>query len=172
MSINDKPSYVSRHDCDSQRTAIISTSPVLLALSTFKHSNRAIGIALEKANQCKKLVIVYGHNVNLVMYFMESEVGLYSDLKEQYEKEILADYEEQWKEKVEVIADRARTQDVQVVTYVHTEHFISLCLKIIEKEKPSLVIMARSHRPDWLRRIFGSVADRLASKVDCSVIEA
>ena len=43
--------------------------------------------------------------------------------------------------------------------------------KVIEKEKPSLVIMARSHRPDWLRRIFGSVADRLASKVDCSVVE-
>ena len=125
----------------------------------------------KKASRCQKLVIVYGHNVNLGLYFLESGVGLYPDLKEQCEKEILADYEQRWKEKVEVIADRARVQGIQVVTYVHAERFASLCLEAIEKEKPSLIIMARSHRPDWLRGLFGSAAHRLASKTDCSVIE-
>jgi len=162
-----------KSDSNSQvAVTIVSTSPVMLALSTFKYADSAVNTALKKASQCKSLVIVYGHNVNLVLYFMESEVGLYSDLKEQCEKEILADYEEQWKEKVEVIADKARTQDIQVVTYVHAGRFTSLCLKVIEKEKPSLIIMARPHRPDWLRWIFSSVADRLAFRTGCSVIEA
>ena len=154
-----------------QASAIASTSPVMLALSTFKHADIAIDTALEKASRCQKLVIVYGHNVNLGLYFMESGVGLYPDLKEQCEKEILSDYEQQWKEKVEVIADRARAQGIQVVTHVHTERFISLCLEVIEKEKPSLVITVRPHRPNWLRGLFGSAADRLASKAACSVIE-
>ena len=166
-------SNTSRYDCDSQgTTAIASTSPVMLALSSFKHSDGAIEIALEKASQCKRLIIVYGRNVNLGLYFMESGVGLYPDLKEQCEKEILADYEQRWKEKVEVIVDRARVQGIQVVTYVHAERFTSLCLEVIEKEKPYLIVTPRPHRPDWLRSLFGSVADCLASKTDCSVIEA
>ena len=102
---------------------------------------------------------------------MESGVGLIRGLKEQCEKEMLADYEQQWKEKVEKIVDKARAQGIEVVTYVHAESFISLCLKVIEKEKPSLIIMARHHRPDWLRGFFGSPADRLAYCTDCSVIE-
>jgi len=117
----------------------------MLALSTFKNSDRAIDAALKKASQCKRLIIVYGYNVNLGLYFMESGVGLYPDLKEQCEKEILADYEQRWKEKVEVIADRARVQGIQVVTYVHAERFTSLCLEVIEKEKPYLIITPRPH---------------------------
>ena len=155
-----------------QASAIASTSPVMLALSTFKHADHAIDVALKKASQCKKLIIVYGRNDNLGLFFMESGVGLYPNLKEQCEKEILADYEQQWKEKVEVIADRARAQGIEVVTYVNAERFISLCLEVIEKEKPSLVITVRPHRPDWLRVFFGSAADRLASKTDCFIIEA
>lgn len=152
--------------------AIASTSPVMLALSTFKHSDSAIDTALKKASQCKRLIIVYGRNVNLGLYFMESGVGLYPDLKEQCEKELLADYEQRWKEKVEVIADRARTQGIQVVTYVHAGRFTSLCMEVIEKEKPSLIVTPRSHRPAWVRGVFGSVADRLASHAGCPVIEA
>jgi len=74
----------------------------MLALSTFKRADNGIDTALEKASQCKKLVIVYGHNINLGLYFMESGIGLYPNMKEQCEKEILPDYEQQWKEKVEV----------------------------------------------------------------------
>jgi len=93
-----------------EATAIASTSPVMLALSTFKHSDSAIDTALKKASEYKRLVIVYGHNVNLGLYFMESGVGLYPDLKEQCEKEILADYEQKWKEKVEVIAKNRNSE--------------------------------------------------------------
>ena len=172
MLINDK-SNTSRYDCDSQEaTAIDSMRPVMLALSTFKHSESAIDTALKKARQCKGLVIVYGHNINLGLYFMESGIGLYSDLKEQCEKELLADYEQKWKEKVKLIADKARTQGIEVVTYVHAERFTSLCLEVIEKEKPSLIITVRSNRPVWLKGFFGSVSNRLAFNAGCPVIEA
>lgn len=160
-------------DRDSQGTvATASTSPVMLALSTFKHSDRAIDTALGKANQCKRLVIVYGRNVNVGLYFMESGVGIYPELKEQCEKELLAKFEQQWKEKVETIASRARTQDIKVVTYVRAGCFTSLCLEVIEKEKPSLIVMPQSHRPNWLRELFGSPAGHLVLYAGCPVIEA
>jgi nucleotide-binding universal stress UspA family protein len=155
-----------------EATTVASGSPVMLALSTFKHADRAIDAALRKASQCKKLIIVYGRDVNLGLYFMESGVGLYPDMKEQCEKELLADYEQRWKQKVEAIANRARAPGIQVVTYVHSGRFTSFCLEVIAKEKPSLIITARSHRPDWVRSLFGSVADRLASQTSCPVIEA
>ena len=117
-----------------EATAIASTNPVMLALSTFKHADRAIDTALRKASQSKRLVIVYGRNINLGLHFMESSVGLYPDLKEQCVKEILADYEQQWKETVKAIADRAKMQGIQVVTYIHAGRFTSLCLEIIEKK--------------------------------------
>ena len=153
-------------------TAIASTSPVMLALFTFRHTDRAVDVALEKAIQRKRLVIVYGRNVNLGLYFMESGVGLYPNLKEQCEKELLAEFEQQWKEKVEVIANKARAQGIQVVTYVHAGRFTSLCLEIIKKEKPSMIVTTQSHRPAWVRNLFGSPADHLASHAGCQVIEA
>lgn len=160
-------------DGDSQAaTAIASTSSVMLALSTFKHSDRAIDIALERAGQCKRLVIVYGRNVNVGLYFMESGVGIYPELKEQCEKELLAKFEQQWKEKVETIASRARTQDIKVVTYVRAGCFTSLCLEVIEKEKPFLVVTTRSRRPAWVRSLFAPPADYLVLYAGCPVLEA
>ena len=162
-----------KSDGDSQRTdATASTIPVMLALSTFKHADRAINTALEKARQCRRLVIVYGCNVNLGLYFMESGIGLYPELKEQCEKELLAEFEQKWKEKVEGIANIARMQGLQVVTYVRAERFTSLCLEVIEKEKSFLIVMPQSHRPDWLRSILGSPANHLASHTGYLVIEA
>jgi len=160
-------------DRDSQETvATASTSPVMLALSTFKHSDRAIDTALGKASQCKRLVIVYGRNVNLGLYFMESGVGIYPELKEQCEKELLAEFEQQWKEKAETIASRARTQDIKVVTYVRAGCFTSLCLEVIEKEKPFLVVTTRYRRPAWVKSLFAPPVDYLLSHAGCPVIEA
>lgn len=153
-------------------TAIASTSSVMLALSTFKHSDRVIDIALERAGQCRRLVIVYGRNVNIGLYFMETGIGLYPNLKEQCEKELLAKFEQQWKEKVETIASRARTQDIKVVTYVRAGCFTSLCLEVIEKEKPFLVVTTRTRGPTWVRGLFGSPKDHLLSHAECPVIEA
>jgi len=161
-----------KSDGDSQRAvAIASTSPVMLALYTFKHADRAINTALERASQRKRLVIVYGANVNLGLYFMASGIGIYPKLKEQCEKELLTESEQEWKEKVEAIANRARAEGLQVVTYVRVGRFISLCMEVIEKEKPFLVVTRRPRILVWIRNLFGSQVDRLIAHAGCPVIE-
>ncbi|MBW1854891.1 MAG: universal stress protein [Deltaproteobacteria bacterium] len=152
--------------------ALLSTNPVMLALSTFKHSDKAIEVAIDKASQCKKLVIVYGREVNLWLYFMETDIGLFPGLKEQCEKELLTEIEQQWEEKVEAVANRARAEGLQVTIYVRAKSFKKLCLEIAEKEKPLVIITTRTLRPAWIRSLFRSPADYLASQKGCSVIEA
>lgn len=147
-----------------------SRGPVMLALSTFKHFDKAIEAAIEKANQCKKLIIVYGHEVNLWLYFLETDIGFYPCWKEQCEKELLAEIHQQWEGKIEAIANRAKAENLQVVTYVRTERFRTLCMEVVKKEKPSLIITKKNLRPAWFRRFFGYPADYLASHTECPVI--
>jgi nucleotide-binding universal stress UspA family protein len=152
-------------------TALGSTGPVMLALSTFENSDKAIEGAMEKASQCKKLIIVYGHEVSLWLYFLETDIGFYPCWKEQCEKELLREIHHQWAGKIEGIANRARAENLQVITYVRTECFRTLCMEVVKKEQPSLIITKQNLRPAWFRRLFGSPADYLASHTECSVIE-
>jgi nucleotide-binding universal stress UspA family protein len=171
MSINSSFKFEKSDENSQAMTGIASTRTVMLALSAFKRSNGAIDMALEKASRCKRLVIVYGRNVNLGLYFMETDIGLYPKLKEKCEKKLLTEFEQQWKAKVEAIAKRARAQGIHVVTYIRTGRFTSLCLEVIEKEKPSLVVTTRPRRPAWLRNLFGSPVDYLLSHAGCPIIE-
>jgi len=147
-----------------------STGPIMLALSTFKYSDKAIETAIEKASQCKKLIIVYGHEVNLWLYFLETDIGFYPCWKEQCEKELLTKIHHQWVGRVEGIANRAIAENLQVITYVRAERFRTLCMEVVKKEKPSLIIAKKNLRPAWFRRFFGSPVDYLASHTGCSVI--
>jgi len=152
-------------------TAVDSTRPVMLALSTFKYSDKAIEAAIEKANQCKKLIIVYGHQINLWLYFLETDIGFYPCWKEQCEKELLAEIHQQWEQKIKSIANRAKAENLLVTTYVRAERFRTLCMNVVNKENPSLIITQKTLRPSWFRRFFGSPTDYLASHTECSVIE-
>jgi hypothetical protein len=157
----------------SQKTInLVTTSPLMLALYTFKHSERAITTALEKAGQCERFVIVFGCEVNFGLYIMESDIGLYPSLKARCEKELLLKLEKEWKERTEDIARMARTKCQQVVTYVRAGYFVSLCMEVIEKEKPFLIVTTRSCRPPLINMLFRSPADRLVSLAGCPVIEA
>ena len=159
-------------EANSQATkAFDSRGPVMLALSTFKHFDKAIEAAIEKARRCKKLIIVYGHEVSLWLYFLETDIGFYPNWKEQCEKELLREIHHQWAGKVEGIANRARAENVQVTTYVRAERFRTLCMEVVKKEKPSLIITKKNLRPAWFRRFFASPVDYLASHIECSVIE-
>jgi hypothetical protein len=143
----------------------------MLALFTLRHSDRAIETTLQKAHQCKRMVIVYGHFVNVGLYFLESGIGLFPDIKAQCERELLTELERQWKQKVAVIVDRARADNIQVASYIRADRFISLCLDICEKEKPFLIVTSRPRSPGWFWGLWGHPRDRLAPYVKCSVIE-
>jgi len=49
--------------------------PVLLALSTFRQSPEAVALAIEKAREPGKLIVVYVVDVNLARYFIGTDVG-------------------------------------------------------------------------------------------------
>lgn len=148
-----------------------SRGPVMLALSTFKYSDIAIEAAIEKASEGKKLVIVYGHEVNLWLYFLETDVGFYPCWKKQCEEELLAEIHRKWEGRIEDITNRARAKNLKVITHVQAQRFRTLCMEVVKKEKPSLIIIKKNLRPAWFRRFFGSTVDYLASHIECSVIE-
>lgn len=173
MSKNTDLNFEKPRPRDDSRTVTVfgSTNPVMLALSTFKYSDKAMEIAIEKASQFKKLVVVYGREVNLWLYFLETDIGFYPSWKEQCEKELLAEIHQKWEQKVEDIANKARAENLEVTTYVRAGRFGTLCMEVMKKEKPSLIIIKKNLRPAWFRRFFGSPVDYLASHIECSVIE-
>jgi isocitrate dehydrogenase len=154
-----------------EATAIASTRPVMLALYTFKHSDKAIEAAIEKAGNRKGLVIVYLSNNNLNKYFVGTDIGFFPDWKEECQKELIQKLERNYRERVEAIAAGAREKGLHVVTYVSAICDTSLWLEIIEKEKPFLIVTTRTGRPAWIRKLFDSKAIHLFSGVDCPVMD-
>jgi hypothetical protein len=171
MSRNTELNFEKPQDDSRAITAFGSTGPVMLALSDFKYSDKAIEVVIEKASQCKKLVIVYGHEVNLWMYFLETDIGFYPCWKEQCEKELLAEIHRKWEKKIAAVVNRAKAGNLQVTTYVQAERFRTLCMEVVRKEKPSLIITKRNLGFTWFRNFFGSPADYPASHTECPVIE-
>jgi nucleotide-binding universal stress UspA family protein len=147
--------------------------PILLALSTFRQSDKAEAIAIEKAKEGgRRLVVAHIVDVNLARYLIGTDLGLFSELTDQCEREILKQHEERAKQKVDSIAARAERQGVAVNTYVGTGRFGLQCLAIMRKEEPELVITTRSQRPQWVKKLFGSPVDYLMARANCPVVEA
>lgn len=145
---------------------------IMLVLTKFRNINKAVDLVLEKAEQYDKCVISYSSKINLAQYFVETDIGFYPSWKKECEHHLLKHFELLWKRKVESIAEIFRTKGLPAVTYVRAGNFVMSCLDIIQKEKPSLIVTTRSHKPNWLRGLFDSVANRLTSQTTCPVIEA
>ena len=108
------------------------TDVVMLALSTFRHSDKAIELATEKAAEGGDLVIVYVADANLARYFIGIDIGLYPDLKQRCEEELLREHEQKGREIVDSIAKKAEALGITVRTHVSTGRFALECLKVIE----------------------------------------
>jgi len=63
--------------------------PIMLALSTFRKSDEAIRLAIEKAQRGKNLVVFFVVDVNLARYLIGADLGLFPELQESYEEEVL-----------------------------------------------------------------------------------
>ncbi|MGD2173823.1 MAG: universal stress protein [Candidatus Brocadiaceae bacterium] len=144
---------------------------VMLALSTFRRSEEAAGIAIEKAGQAGTLVIAYVADVNLARYFVGTDVGLYPELEETCERELLQKHREAGERRLGELAERAERKGITVRTRVEIGRFARVCLEMIARERPDLVVTTRSSRPGWVRRFFGSPVDELVRKAGCPVIE-
>jgi len=155
-----------------QQGAQSRPATVMLALSTFRHSEKAVALALEKAQDAARLVVVYVADVNLARYLIGSDVGLYPELEESCEKELLERHRQAGQKRVAEVVERAERMGIPATTHVEIGWFALVCLGIVEEERPELIVTVRSSRPGWVRRFFGSPVDELIRKAGCPVIEA
>ena len=146
--------------------------PIMLALSTFRNSDRAVKLAIEKAKEGKNLIIAFVVDANLARYIIGSSLSLYPELEEKCEEDILKEHQHRAEEKVSDIVKAAEEYGIDVKIYVNIGRFAPECLKVVQKEKPELIITTRSKRHGWVKRLFGSPVDYLIANVKCPVIEA
>jgi nucleotide-binding universal stress UspA family protein len=145
----------------------------MLALSTFRHSEKAVQLALDTAASEKKdLLVVVVTDVNLARYFVGTNIGLDPKIKKMCEAEVLEMHEKQNNLKAEAIVSQAVARGIRTRHLVKTGRFALVCLEIVEQEKPDLIVTTRSNRPDWVRRLFGSPVDRLIAEAGCRVLES
>ena len=142
---------------------------VMLALSTFRQSEKAIGTAVEQAKKVKKLMIVYVADVNLARYLSYVDQGLVPDLKKTCESELLQKHAKAGWEQVAPIVERAKQEGIEVKTHIQIGRFAIVCLDIVKQMQPSLIVTTRSKRPEWVRKFFGAPVDDLIAKAGCPV---
>ena len=72
---------------------------------------------------------------------------------------------------VENIEIEARKNNIAVKTLFQIGRFGIICVDIVKKENPAVIITTRSRRPDWIKKIFGSPVSYLIEHSACPVIE-
>lgn len=141
---------------------------IMLALSTFRKSEKAVNAAIEKAKSVGKLLVVFVADVNLAQYFIGAELS--PAMRETCETDVLKLHEKDGREKVELIAQKAGAEAIKIKTVVQIGQFATVCLDLIEQEKPSLIVTTRSKRPEWVKRFFGAPVSDLIEKAGCPVL--
>jgi nucleotide-binding universal stress UspA family protein len=143
---------------------------VMLALSTFRRSKKAIEVALEKCQETKKLMVVYVVDINVARYLVGVEEEFFLGLKETVESEMLEKAEKDARDHVATIAEKAKKEGIQVKTLTQIGRFAVVCLDVVKKEKPSVIVTTRSKRPEWVKKFFGAPVDELIAKAGCPVL--
>lgn len=142
---------------------------VMLALSTFRQSQKAIDVAIEAARKVKKLMIIYVADVNLARYMVEVDHGLIPTLIDICEADLLKKHELAGREHVAAISERAKKEGIEVQTRVTIDRFALACLEVGQQIKPSRIVTTRSRRPEWVRKFYGAPVDDLIEKAGCTV---
>ena len=141
---------------------------VMLALSTFRKSGLAVQAAIEKAKSTKKLFVVFVADVNLARYFIGSELS--PGMREMCEADILKLHEQEGLDKVKEIAEKACLEGLEMDSFIGIGRFGLVCLDLVEKLKPSVIVTTRSNRPEWVKKIFGAPVSELVDKAGCPVM--
>jgi len=142
----------------------------MLALSTFRRSEKAVSDAIEKCREIKKLIIVYVVDINVARYIIGAEEEFLFDLKEQSESELLEKAEKDAGEQVAKIAGEAEKKGIQVSTITKVGRFAVVCIDVAKQTQPALIVTTRSRRPEWVKKFFGAPVDELIAKVGCPVL--
>ena len=143
---------------------------VMLALSTFRRSEKAVAVAIEKCLDVKTLMIVYVVDINVARYIVGAEEAFLFDMKEQNESELLEKAEKDAREAVAKIAKEAEKKGIQSKAIVKVGRFAVICLEVVKQTHPSVIVTTRSRRPDWVKKFFGAPVDELIAKAVCPVL--
>jgi hypothetical protein len=143
---------------------------VLLALSTFRRSEKAIEAAIGKCREGKKLMVVYVVDINVARYLVDVEEEFLIGLKQSCEADILEEWEKEAAKHVAEIAGKAERLGILVKTLIKVGRFAVVCLEVVKQSQPSQIITTRSRRPDWVKKFFGAPVDELIAKAGCPVI--
>ncbi len=143
----------------------------MLALSTFRRSERAVEQAIESVHPGGTMVLLYVVDVNLSRYFVGCDVGIPWPLREQCESELLRKLEDQARTAAHSIAERARATGLRVEVLVRVGRFGLVAEEIARDLSPELIVTTRSHRPRWVKRLFGSPVDHLIGHAPCPVLD-
>lgn len=162
------PTSISIHPLDAEE---LNVPTAMLALSTFRHCEEAISLALDRAGTDGQLIIAYIVDINLARYFIGSDVGLYEKLKSRCEQEILEQHRRTARSRVREIVRRAETRSISVKVHIRSGRFALKILELLRSYQPELIITTRSNRPQWVKQFFGSPVDMLIKRAPCPVIE-
>ncbi len=145
-----------------------SNGCVALALSTFRQSQKAVCTAILEARCTKKLIIVYVVDVNLSRYLIGPEYDY--AIRDLCETDLLLQYQREGRFLVEEIAAQARRENIEAESLVQIGRFAYVCLGLIQRVKPSVVVTTRSKRPDWVKRLYAAPVDEIIEKAGCPVV--
>jgi len=143
---------------------------VMLALSTFRRSEKPVAVAIEKCREIKNLMIVYVVDINVARYIVDAEEEFLIGLKEKCESELLEKAEKDAREEVARIAEEAEKKGIQVKTIIKVGRFAVVCLDVVKQTHPSVIVTTRSQRPEWVKKFFGAPVDELIAKAGCPVL--
>lgn len=162
MVTKKEPIDIPEHSCEK----------ILLALSTFRRSEEAVKAALRYLKPGGRLSILWVVDVNLARYFVGTDAGLYGNLKQRCERDLLRQHEEEGRKAADTIAAQARTEGFAVDVDVTVGRFGLVAEEKARRFSPQLIVTTRSNRPGWVKRLFGSPVNYLIDHSDCPVIDA
>jgi len=139
---------------------------VLLALSSFRYSDREVGAALDLCRELEaELLVLFVVDVNLARYFAGTGVMAGTSLREQMEKGLLDDQKRQAEETLEKVRQAAEARGIACRALLKVGRFAVETRAVVAAEGPQVMVVTRARRPEWMRRLFGSPVDSLCQDV-------
>ncbi len=147
---------------------------ILLLLSTTRESPKSIETALEIAGkEGAELLILFVLDYELPRSITESmtqEGWIGGKASEDLHHAILNEYLVQGKLKISEIEQQALENRIPCRSIFCQGKFVESAMKVINKEKVSLIIVTRRKRSNLSRFIFGSPVAELQEKAGCEIM--
>ena len=150
------------------RASVENEKKILLALSTTRQSQKTIEHALNFAKkEAASLIALFVIDPDLpeLIFSKLIDIGFMGEKPgEEVMKALLKEYRIRGDEKLKEIKKLAEKKGIECKTILKTGNFAKECLKIINEQKPLLVVLTRAKRSNISRFLFGSAVNEIKKK--------